>query len=91
MLSGEIRLSDEKIFRMKIINELKKENEEIPADWNLMYRYLISKRNLHLIYETVEKLGLTTEDWDHLKSITHNINDFKHPVPRLTKEQATEN
>ena len=81
-------------FRIKIIEYLIRQGK-IPdscTNWDSMYNHLARVKNnkKQKIWSQIdlaaENLGLDYDDWIILKSISHNVNNQKHPNPRLTKE-----
>lgn len=83
-------------FRSKIIEQLVIE-KKIPSNinnWNSMYNYLkenhSSRQLWSIIDEVAEELGLNYEDWLSLRSISSDMNSFKHPNPRLSQKDAYE-
>lgn len=83
-------------FRLEILNQLVIE-EKIPSsinNWKSMYDYLKEKNTRRelwsIIDEQAEKLGLDYEDWFKLRTLSNDINCFKHPNPILDKKVAYE-
>jgi hypothetical protein len=83
-------------FRIKIIEYLIRQGK-IPdscTNWDSMYNHLTSVNNnrKQKIWSQIdlaaENLGLDYDDWIILKSISYNVNNQRHPNPRLTKEAA---